>query len=146
MLFRSNWWSRYYPYTEESYHSLMDRFQAEQTPFAVAVIDMDWHLVKVDERFGNGWTGFTWNRALFPEPERFLSELHRRGMHVTLNLHPADGIRAYEEAYPVIAAHMGIDSETGDPVAFDASDPVFLEHYYEEMCIRDRDNDGTVRR
>lgn len=128
-----NWWSRYYPYTEESYLALMDRFQAEQTPFAVAVIDMDWHLVKVDEQFGSGWTGFTWNRALFPEPERFLSELHRRGMRVTLNLHPADGIRAYEEAYPVIAAHMGIDSETGDPVAFDASDPVFLEHYYEDV-------------
>jgi len=40
-----NWWSRYYKYTEESYMELMERFDQEQIPFSVAVIDMDWHLV-----------------------------------------------------------------------------------------------------
>ena len=55
-----NWWSRYYKYTEQSYMELMERFQREQIPFSVAVIDMDWHLVDIDPKYGNGWTGFTW--------------------------------------------------------------------------------------
>lgn len=128
-----NWWSRYYRYTEKSYLELMDQFAKRAIPLSVAVIDMDWHLVDIDPKYGHGWTGFTWNRELFPDPDRFLADLHDRGMKVTLNLHPADGIRAYEEAYPVIAEHMGIDPETEEPVLFDVSDPVFLQHYYEDV-------------
>ena len=45
-----NWWSRFYRYNEESYLSLMDRFEQENLPFTVAVIDMDWHLVDIDPK------------------------------------------------------------------------------------------------
>ena len=54
-----NWWSRYYRYTEESYMELMRRFDEEDLPFSVAVIDMDWHLTKIDPKYGTGWTGYT---------------------------------------------------------------------------------------
>ncbi|MCB5484592.1 alpha-xylosidase, partial [Blautia faecis] len=81
--------SRFYRYNEESYLSLMDRFEQENLPFTVAVIDMDWHLVDIDPKYGSGWTGYTWNRELFPNPTRFLDNLHTRGMKVTLNVHPA---------------------------------------------------------
>lgn len=129
-----NWWSRYYEYTEDSYKELMLRFQAEGVPLSVAVIDMDWHLVdSVDPKYGSGWTGFTWNRELFPDPGRFLSWLKEQGMHTTLNLHPADGIRAYEEAYPRIAKAMGVDPETEEPVEFDIADPKFVEAYF--SCV-----------
>lgn len=128
-----NWWSRYYRYSQAEYLQLMDRFRQEGIPFSVAVIDMDWHLVDIDPKYGGGWTGFTWNRELFPDPEAFLSELHRRGMRVTLNLHPADGVRAYEAAYPVLADHMGIDPTTEAPIPFDPTDPVFLQHYYADV-------------
>lgn len=127
-----NWWSRYYKYTEKSYMELMDRFDREQIPFTVAVIDMDWHLVDIDPKYGTGWTGYTWNRELFPEPERFLAELHDRGMKTTLNLHPADGIRAHEACYPAMAEAMGIDMDKEEPVNFDIADPVFLENYLEK--------------
>ena len=53
----------------------------------------------VEGRFGTGWTGYTWNKELFPSPKEFLSELHIRGYKVLLNVHPADGIRAYEDCY-----------------------------------------------
>ena len=128
-----NWWSRYYPYDEAGYLALMDRFEGEGIPFTVAVVDMDWHLVKVDPKYGSGWTGFTWNRELFPQPERFLQALHKKGLRVTLNLHPADGIRAYEDAYPAIAAHTGADIEKGEAVLFDPCDPDFLQYYYEDV-------------
>ena len=104
-----NWWSRYYEYTEETYRELMEQFRSERVPFTVAVIDMDWHLVDVDPKYGSGWTGYTWNREMFPDPGRFLEWLHENGMRTTLNVHPADGIRAYEEMYPAMAEAMGID-------------------------------------
>lgn len=63
-----NWWSRYYKYTEKSYLELMERFGEEGIPFSVAVLDMDWHLVDIDPAIGSGWTGYTWNRELFPDP------------------------------------------------------------------------------
>ncbi|MDE6950661.1 MAG: glycoside hydrolase family 31 protein [Lachnospiraceae bacterium] len=124
-----NWWSKYYKYTEESYLDLMDRFEKEKVPFTVAVLDMDWHLVDIDPRYGSGWTGYTWNREFFPDPESFLGELHRRGMRVTLNVHPADGIRAHEEKYPEMAEAMGVNREKELPVVFDIADPKFLENY-----------------
>ncbi len=122
-----NWWSRYYKYTESSYKELMERFAQENIPFSVAVIDMDWHLVDVDPKYGSGWTGYTWNRKLFPDPEGFLKWLHDRNLRVTLNIHPADGIRAYEDVYPQMAKAMGVNTALEQPVAFDASDSEFLE-------------------
>ena len=55
---------------------------------------MDWHEVDIDPKYGSGWTGYTWNKKFFPDPERFMKWLHDKGMKVTLNLHPADGVRA----------------------------------------------------
>ena len=127
-----NWWSRYYKYTEESYMELMERFDQEQIPFSVAVIDMDWHLVDIDPKYGTGWTGYTWNREFFPDPERFLKKLHDRGMKTTLNIHPADGIRGFEDCYPQMAEAMGLDPEKEEPVNFDIANPDFLEAYLEK--------------
>ncbi|WNS44218.1 TIM-barrel domain-containing protein [Paenibacillus sp. MMS20-IR301] len=125
-----NWWSRYYPYSEEEYMGLIERFGQEQIPFSVAVMDMDWHLVDVDPQYGSGWTGYSWNRELFPDPQRFLGWLHDRGLRVTLNVHPADGVRAFEEPYLAIAADLGMDPERGDAVEFDITDSRFLQAYF----------------
>ena len=111
---------------------LMERFDQEQIPFSVAVIDMDWHLVDIDPKYGTGWTGYTWNREFFPDPERFLKKLHDRGMKTTLNLHPADGIRGFEDCYPQMAEAMGLDPEKEEPVNFDIANPDFLEAYLEK--------------
>ena len=128
-----NWWSRYYRYSEKSYLALMDRFQKENIPFTVAVLDMDWHLVDIDPKYGSGWTGYTWNRDLFPQPEAFLQNLHERGMHVTLNVHPAEGVRGYEGAYLPMAKSMGVDYRKEDPVLCDPADPVFMENYFTHL-------------
>jgi len=128
-----NWWSRYHRYTEQSYKELIERFESEKIPFSVSVIDMDWHYTKIDPALGSGWTGFTWNRELFPDPKAFLAWLHQKNLRVTMNLHPADGIRAHEEAYGRIAKRMGVDTERRKPVEFDAANPDFLLAYFEEV-------------
>ncbi len=128
-----NWWSRFYKYTEKTYKELVNRFKKEEIPFSVAVIDMDWHLTDIDPRYGSGWTGYTWNRDYFPDPEGFMQWLHDQGMHVTLNLHPADGIRAFEDIYPKMAEAMGIDPETEQPVDFDICNPKFVEESFRHI-------------
>lgn len=140
-----NWWSRYHKYTEESYRELMQRFCTEDVPISVAVIDMDWHLVDIPEEYGSGWTGYTWNRELFPDPEGFLEWLHERGLHVTLNVHPADGVRAYEEMYEEMGRAMGMDEaalEKKQPIAFDVADEKFLEAYF--TCLHHPQEDAGV--
>ncbi|WP_454931915.1 TIM-barrel domain-containing protein [Actinomyces oricola] len=117
-----NWWSRYHPYSEAEYLALMDRFAAEGLPVSVAVVDMDWHEVDIDPSIGNGWTGYTWNRDLFPDPQRFLAALHERGMLVTLNLHPAAGVRRHEEAYAPMARQLGLDPAGGAAIPFNIGD------------------------
>jgi len=126
-----NWWSRYYAYTDEEYLALLERFEREDLPFSVAVLDMDWHITKVDPKYGKGWTGYTWNWELFPDPEGFLQAVHERGMHTFANLHPADGVQAYEEAYPRMAAATGADVSEEEPVLFDLTDPVFTKAYFD---------------
>ena len=90
---------------------------------------MDWHLVDIDPSYGSGWTGYTWNTELFPDPPAFLEWLHEHGLKVTLNVHPAEGVRVYEKAYAGIAAEMGADIRNGEPVEFDAADRKFIEAY-----------------
>ncbi|MDN6793764.1 MAG: alpha-xylosidase [Propionibacterium sp.] len=128
-----NWWSRYHRYSEAEYRALLDTFTEHHVPLSVAVLDMDWHLVDLPEEFGSGWTGFTWNSELFPDPAGFATFLHERGLALTLNLHPAEGVRAFEEAYTRMAERLGIDPASGDPVVFDPSDPEGMAAYLEEV-------------
>ena len=128
-----NWWSRYHPYSDGEYRQLMERFEADGVPFSVAVLDMDWHLVDVPPAYGTGWTGYTWNRELFPDPAGFMTWLHERGLKVALNVHPADGVRAFEEPYERAARALGIDPATEQTVDFDIADPSFLEVYFEQV-------------
>lgn len=135
-----NWWSRFYRYSEESYLELMDKFREKEIPFSTAVIDMDWHLTDIPAKYGSGWTGYTWNPELFPNPKRFLDKLHEMGMHVTLNVHPADGVRAHEEAYLPMAKELGIDYENEDKIPFDATNQQFMEAYFKYLHHPNEEN------
>ena len=111
------WWCRYWEYSDFELLDLSDHFTAYNIPMDVMIIDMDWHETW-NELYRNtppreeggakgrcefdgriGWTGFTWKKTLFPNPEQFLTELHQRGIKTSLNLHFNNGIQPYEEPY-----------------------------------------------
>lgn len=119
------WWSRYHAYTEPELRALVEDFTTHQIPLDTLVIDMDWHLP--------GWTGYTWNRDLFPDPPGFLAWLHQQGLRVTLNLHPADGVHPHEAAYPAVAAACGHDPAAAQPIPFRSSDPTFIQAYFDHL-------------
>jgi len=134
-----NWWSRYYPYKQEEYLELMDRFKEKDIPFTVGVVDMDWHLVKIpieyhdenDPLESNGWTGYTWNKELFPDYKQFLKELEKRNIKTALNLHPHAGVRRFDDMYEEMAKACGVDPSTGKRIPFDILSPEFMSNYFD---------------
>ncbi len=148
----SNWWSRYKAYTQEEYLDLMDRFKEEEIPITVATVDMDWHWVNIKEKFGKkshkvlphrnfmeyvydvwstGWTGYSFNTDLFPDPAGFLKKLKDDNYHVTFNIHPSMGVRWFEDQYEDMCKAMGQDSSQKKPVKFDITDKKFTENYFD---------------
>lgn len=133
-----NWWSRYHAYSDKEYIELMDKFLQKNIPFTVATIDMDWHIVKnvpkdADHKSfqGAGWTGYTFEKSLFPDHKAFLQDLKNRNLAVTMNLHPRDGVRYFEDMYQNMALACGIDPATKQTVQFDLTDPNFLHAYFD---------------
>ncbi len=119
------WWSRYQAYTDEQFKELVAQFRAHDVPMDMLAIDMDWHL--------DGWTGYTWNPKYFPDPEGFLKWLHQQGLHTTLNLHPADGVRSHEERFYEMARAVGLDPKNTDHIPFDCTDRRFMEAYFKVL-------------
>ena len=146
-----NWWSRYYAYTQEEYQALMQKFIDKELPITVATIDMDWHWTDVINRFGEdarsekpktkeeiiyyyllqGWTGYSWNTELFPDYRALLGWLHESGFHVTLNIHPSQGVRFFEDQYIAMCKRLGYDPEKREIVPFDLCDKEFMSAYFD---------------
>lgn len=145
-----NWWSRYYAYHQQEYLDLMDKFADKRIPLTVATIDMDWHLVKNVPKdaktkhrlWGKGWTGYTFDQELFPDYKQFFKDLKSRKLAITMNLHPHDGIRYFEEQYEDMARANGIDPETKVGVDFDFTDRTFVDSYF-DYVMHPYEEDGV---
>lgn len=122
------WWSRYWAYSDKELRALVDKFDAYGIPLDVLVVDMDWHYTDPGR---GGWTGWTWNRSLFPSPDDFMDHMHAHGIKTTLNLHPADGIEPYEEPYARIASKLGISDST--KIDWTGSDKAVMKALFSEM-------------
>jgi alpha-glucosidase len=136
------WWSRYWAYSDQEIQDIVRGFHQNSTPLDVFVIDMDWHInreqlqaMSEKDQSGEslGWTGYTWNKLLFPDPAQFLDKLHADGLRVTLNLHPASGIQPWEEHYPEMAKAMGIDPATKKYVPFDITNKQWAVNYFKDI-------------
>jgi len=145
------WWSRYWAYTDEGFKQLVREFEIHDVPLDVLVIDMDWHQT-FNQRWGKdvrdqagqtlGWTGYTWDRNYFPDPEGFLTWCQTRGLKTPLNLHPASGIQPHEEQYPAVARAIGIDPSTKKYVPFDIVEKRFARTYM-DLVIHPLEKQGV---
>ncbi len=138
-----NWWSRYYRYTDTEFKALMEKFEEKGIPFSVACLDMDWHITKIDKKYGTGWSGYTWDKECFPNPKEFLSWLHDHGLRSMLNIHDREGIAPHEDGYLEMAKRLGtIDYENGQKINFDFGNPDYVNAYFE--CMRHQSEDDGV--
>jgi alpha-glucosidase (family GH31 glycosyl hydrolase) len=127
-----NWWSRYWEYSQSDIKDLVNRFEKEEIPLSVFIIDMDWHITKTDNA-SSGWTGFSWNRSLFPDPPGLLDWLHKKNLLTSLNLHPAEGIHPHEDQYSDVANALGIKLLSKKPIPFDIADKRFADVYFDKL-------------
>ncbi|MGA7256723.1 MAG: TIM-barrel domain-containing protein [Terracidiphilus sp.] len=136
------WWSRYWAYSDQEIQQIVKGFHENDTPLDVFVIDMDWHLNREQlqargekDQSGNslGWTGYTWNPLLFPDPTQFLDWLHGEHLKTSLNLHPASGIQPWEAAYPAMARAMGVDPATKKYIPFDPTSKRWATAYFDTV-------------
>ncbi len=156
-----NWWSRYHVYTDEEYLRVLNRFEERDIPLTVATVDMDWHYserIKEELNFAEigkdgveyvgdsgyplGWTGYTWNENLFPDYKKFLKELQKKNLKITLNLHPADGVRWWERDYENMAKALGLSDLNGKQIPFDFSRAEFINAYF-AVLHRPYEKDGV---
>ena len=152
-----NWWSRYHEYTDKSYLRLLTDFEEHNVPLTVATIDMDWHYSKdMDKEFRiteqgrntdfyggmSGWTGYSWNRHLFPDYKTFLQKIKEKNLKITLNLHPASGFRWWEDMYEDMARAVGIDPTTLERVPFDIASTDFINAYF-SIAHKPYERDGV---
>ena len=135
------WWSRWWMYSDTELRELVDGLRNYGFPLDVLVLDMDWHYT--DKNRG-GWTGWTWNRELFPNYKGLLKDLNDDHLKVTLNVHPAKGVAWFEEKYPEMARAMGMnpDPAAKDTVVFLASDKKLMTNLF-DIILNPMMNDGV---
>lgn len=153
------WWSRYKAYTQDEYKSLVTSFKEQNIPLSVATIDMDWHWVdikrllkdeydasKMNQRksifYSDGWTGYSWNTDLFYDYKEFLNYLHKQNLRVTVNLHPSEGVRFYENQYEEMAKKVGIDPSSKEPIKFSLANKDFIDAYF-KLLHHPYEDDGV---
>lgn len=149
-----NWWSRYWAYSDKEYLTLLDEFSSKEIPLTVATLDMDWHYVDLQKEFGvppqgeldeekygewHGWTGWSWNKHLFPDYRAFLSAIKSRDLHITLNLHPSSGYRWFEDCYKEACKRLGVDPSSKHVVPFDITDNAFVDAYLDVLHGYEKD-------
>ena len=133
------WWSRYWTYSDRELRTLVKNFRAYDIPLDVLVIDMDWHYTDGDR---GGWTGWSWNRTLFPDPAKFLGWLDTEGIRSTFILHPADGVKCGEDRYADVARDMGIDPASKQTVPWMSSDKKFIRSMFRNV-LSPMERDGV---
>ena len=133
------WWSRYWSYSDGEFRNLIQNFKSYDIPLDVLVVDMDWHYT--DDKRG-AWTGWTWNKNLFPDPPKFLQYLKSNDLKVTLNLHPADGVAPYEETYPAMKKDLGLPASYDKSIPWVGSDKQFMTAFFKNV-LRPMEKNGV---
>ncbi|PWJ44637.1 glycoside hydrolase family 31 protein [Sediminitomix flava] len=138
------WWSRYWAYSDPEFKALVGDFRRYDIPIDVLIIDMDWHLthgglknIKDPKKdpFGEllGWTGYTWNKSLFPAPSKFIEWTNQEKLKTALNLHPASGLAPMEEQYKEFGEKYGFDTSKDEWIPYRMADKKWAETYFDVL-------------
>ncbi|MFA6291413.1 MAG: TIM-barrel domain-containing protein [Victivallales bacterium] len=130
-----SWYCRWHKYTADDFRAIVNEYRDHDFPLDIMVMDMDWHTLEdATTGYGHanmlGWTGYTWNKKLIPDPEGLLKEFRDDGIFVTLNDHPCDGVREHEECYEHFMKLAGKRPEGRKNLPYDAGDPRYMEAFF----------------
>lgn len=143
------WYSRYASYSAQDYRDIMNDIQKNSIPADVMILDMDWHWngnSSSQSEGRGGWTGWSWNTNLIPDPEGLLGEIHDRNFRVALNLHPADGINSVESPGYFSTMNSELNGKyldgTGKTIPWYMDYPDFAKSFFNAI-IREHEKEGV---
>ena len=117
------WYSRNYRYTEAEFKQIVEEYHQHDFPLDNIVMDYGWHIP--------GWTGYTWNNKLIPDPTGLLKWFHEQGLSVTLNDHPDAGVQPTESMYADFMQAMGGNASAGQIIPFDGGDKKYMDNWWQ---------------
>ena len=130
------WYSRYFAYSTADYqNTLLPTFRSTATPIDWLVVDTDW-------KSPSQWNGWNWNRALFPDPQAFMTWTKQQGLSVSLNIHPS--IAGDDPQFATANTQAGgLPSDGGNQYRWDWTNPAQLKSYlnlhdpFEQQGVRE---------
>ena len=69
---------RRYDLNNYDMEKVVDDYESRDIPLDVFVLDMDWHTK-------DNWSGFTFDKHLFPYPEDSMAFLNAKGLYVSVS-------------------------------------------------------------
>ena len=138
------WYSKYDNYSADDFRNIVKSMRDNDINADVLILDMDWHWNGEQEVSGGrgGWTGWSWNTNLIPDPEGLLADIHEGGLRAALNLHPADGVAAHEDQYKAVAEAMGLDAGSAETIPWMLEDRKFAKAFFDHI-IRPLEKQGV---
>lgn len=132
------WYCRYWNYTSQDYIDLLNEYKENDFPLDNMVFDMGWHTQKeavtgTGHAGNRGWTGYTWNNKLIPDPAALIQTFHNENITISLNDHPHDGIRPHESMYKEFMESMGATPQeisSGKNILFNLKDSVYMSKFF----------------
>ena len=139
------WYSKY---SADDYRRIMSEIEDNKIPADVMILDMDWHWNVGNGQSGDkgGWTGWSWNTNLIPNPKGLLRDIHDNNFKIALNLHPADGINKNES--PVYFAAMNSElngkylNDKKDNISWSIDYTDFTKSFFKNI-IRNHESEGV---
>ncbi len=130
-----SWYCRWHKYTADDFREIVNEYRKHEFPLDVMVMDMDWHTIdNATTGYGHanmlGWTGYTWNRELIPDPIELLKEFKEDKIFVTLNDHPCDGVREHEDCYSQFMHLAGKRHDKRKNLPYDAGDRKYMDAFF----------------
>ncbi|MBF1073300.1 MAG: DUF5110 domain-containing protein, partial [Prevotellaceae bacterium] len=127
------WYSKYQRYTQQDFMDIATEIQQNNIPLDVMIFDMDWHT--------KGWTGWTWDKTIIPEPEKLIDFMHQRHLKVGLNLHPADGVNSDQEYFGDMVRDLHLPDTTTN-IPWKLEDRAFYKVMFKDI-LRHREAQGV---
>lgn len=137
------WYSKYDEYTADDFRNIVKAMADNDINADVLILDMDWHWNGREKSGGRGgWTGWSWNTNLIPDPDGLLNDIHKAGLRAALNLHPADGVDPSEDQYALVCSELGLDPAQGKRIPWQLEDKKFAKAFFNNI-IRPLEKQGV---
>eukprot|EP00672_Neobodo_designis_P018587 CAMPEP_0174840904 /NCGR_PEP_ID=MMETSP1114-20130205/8969_1 /TAXON_ID=312471 /ORGANISM="Neobodo designis, Strain CCAP 1951/1" /LENGTH=1087 /DNA_ID=CAMNT_0016075073 /DNA_START=63 /DNA_END=3326 /DNA_ORIENTATION=+ len=123
-----SWYTRWFDFTNDDIQGIVDNYKKAGLPLDTLILDMNWHTK-------DSWTGYSWDKELYPVPSDTVAFAHNQGLRIGANLHDAVGFGPWEDQYSTMANAVGIDPSSKQTVPFMPLNKTYM-HTMEDSVLK----------